>query len=107
MPNIYLNGKKEELDQNITIAKLLEIKKVKPEVVTVELNEKIVDKKEYSRVSLNSGDKLEFVYYMGGGSPFSDRIAEDTLELITKTPMVRLNKIVGPDMARILAKLEF
>ena len=107
MPNVYLNGKKEELGPGITIAKLLEIKKVKPEVVTVELNEKIVDKKEYSRVSLNSGDKLEFVYYMGGGSPFSDRIAEDTLELITKIPMVRLNKIVEPDMAGILAKLEF
>jgi cysteine synthase A len=107
MPNVYLNGKKEELVPGITIAKLLEIKKVKPEVVTVELNEKIVDKKEHSKVVLNSGDKLEFVYYMGGGSPFSDRIAEDTLELITKTPMVRLNKIVEPDMARILAKLEF
>ena len=107
MPNVYLNGKKEELGPGITIAKLLEIKKVKPEVVTVELNEKIVDKKEYSEVVLNPGDKLEFVYYMGGGSPFSDRIAENTLELITKTPMVRLNKIVEPDMARILAKLEF
>ena len=107
MPNVYLNGKKEELVPGITIAKLLEIKKVKPEVVTVELNEKIVDKKEYSGVVLNPGDKLEFVYYMGGGSPFSDRIAENTLELITKTPMVKLNKMVKPDMARILAKLEF
>ena len=107
MPNVYLNGKKEELAPGITIARILEIKKVKPEVVTVELNEKIVDKNEYSKVSLNAGDKLEFVYYMGGGSPFSDRVAEDTLELITKTPMVRLNRIVGPDMARILAKLEF
>jgi len=47
MPNVYLNGKKEELVPGVTIAKLLEIKKVKPEVVTVELNEKIVDKKEY------------------------------------------------------------
>ena len=107
MPNVYLNGKKEELVPGITIAKLLEIKKVKPEVVTVELNEKIVDKKGYSGVVLNPGDKLEFVYYMGGGSPFSDRIAENTLELITKTPMVKLNKMVKPDMARILAKLEF
>ena len=107
MPNVYLNGKKEELAPGITIARILEIKKVKPEVVTVELNEKIVDKNEYSKVSLNAGDKLEFVYYMGGGSPFSDRVAEDTLELITRTPMVRLNRIVGPDMARVLAKLEF
>ena len=107
MAVIYLNGKKEEMGPGVTIARLLEIKKVKPEVVTVELNEKIVDKNEYSKVNLNAGDKLEFVYYMGGGSPFSDRVAEDTLELITRTPMVRLNRIVGPDMARVLAKLEF
>jgi len=107
MPVIHLNGKKEDIKTNTTILKLLEVKKIKPEVVTVELNEKIVDRKEYSEIVLNPGDKLEFVYYMGGGSPFSDRVAENTLELITKTPMVRLNKIVKPDMARILAKLEF
>ena len=107
MAVIYLNGKKEEMGPGVTIARLLEIKKVKPEVVTVELNEKIVDKNEYSKVNLNAGDKLEFVYYMGGGSPFSDRVAEDTLELITRTPMVRLNRVAGPDMAKILAKLEF
>jgi cysteine synthase A len=38
--------------------------------------------------------------------PFSDRIANDVLELITETPMVRLNRIVEPGMAGILAKLE-
>lgn len=107
MPSIYLNGKKEELRPAITIAELLEIKKIKPEVVTVELNERIIDKTEYPKVALNSGDKLEFVYYMGGGSPFSDRVAEDTLELIGRTPMVKLNKIVEPGMADIVAKLEF
>ncbi|MDO8603728.1 MAG: cysteine synthase A [Candidatus Omnitrophota bacterium] len=107
MPSIYLNGKKEELEPGVTIARLLEVKKIKPEAVTVELNEKIIDKNEYPTVTLNSGDRLEFVYYMGGGSPFSDRVAENTLELIGKTPMVKLNKIVEPGMATILAKLEF
>lgn len=38
--------------------------------------------------------------------PFSDRIADNILELIGQTPTVRLNKIVEPDMATILAKLE-
>ncbi|MDP2912891.1 MAG: cysteine synthase A [Candidatus Omnitrophota bacterium] len=38
--------------------------------------------------------------------PFSDRIANNVLELITNTPMVRLNRIVEPEMAEILAKLE-
>ena len=38
--------------------------------------------------------------------PFSDRIANNVLELIGQTPMVKLNKIVGQDSAAILAKLE-
>ena len=38
--------------------------------------------------------------------PFSDRIANNVLELIGQTPMVKLNKLVGQDSAAILAKLE-
>lgn len=38
--------------------------------------------------------------------PFSDRIANDILELVCNTPMVRLNRTVTSDMAEILAKLE-
>lgn len=103
---IYLNGKKEEIGKDISIAKLLALKKIRPEVVSVELNEKIIEKPEYNRILLKSDDRLEFVYYMGGGSPFSDRIAENVLELIGQTPMVRLNKIAGKDSAEVLAKLE-
>ncbi|MCM8826966.1 MAG: cysteine synthase family protein, partial [Candidatus Omnitrophica bacterium] len=38
--------------------------------------------------------------------PFSDRIANNVLELICQTPMVRLNRIVDADSSEILAKLE-
>jgi len=38
--------------------------------------------------------------------PFSDRVAENVTELIGKTPMVRLNRIVKQDSAWIIAKLE-
>lgn len=103
---ILLNGKKEEIQDGMTIAKILEAKKIRPEVVTVELNEQIIERAKYPQVSLKANDKLEFVYYMGGGMPFSNRIAENILELIGQTPTVKLNKIAGPDMATILAKLE-
>lgn len=38
--------------------------------------------------------------------PFSDRIANNVLELVYNTPIVRLNRIVTSDMAEVLAKLE-
>lgn len=103
---IYLNGKKEEIKESTTLSKLLEIKKIRPEVVTVELNERIIEKDKYPETPLNQNDRLEFVYYMGGGMPFSDRLAQNVAELIGQTPMVRLNRIVEQGSARILAKLE-
>lgn len=64
---IFLNGKKEEVNDGMTIAKILETKKIRPEVVTIELNEQIVERAKYPETLLKPNDKLEFVYYMGGG----------------------------------------
>ena len=104
---IFLNGRKEEIPEQTSVAKLLHRKNIRTEVGTVELNEKIIEKNRYSEIILAANDRLEFVYYMGGGSPFSDRVAKDITELIGQTPMVRLNRIVEPNSAEILAKLEY
>ncbi len=103
---IYVNGKREEIEEDISISRLLELKKIRPEVVTVELNDKIIEKHKYQATIIKPNDGVELVYHMGGGSPFSGKIAENVLELIGQTPMVKLNKTVGPNMAQILAKLE-
>lgn len=103
---IYLNGKKENVEENMNISKLLEVKKIRPEIVTVELNDKIIEKDKYQDTSIKSDDRLEFVYYMGGGQ-VSTKLANNVLELIGNTPMVRLSGIVTSDMAEILAKIEF
>jgi len=103
---ISLNGKKEEITEGVRLSQLLETKKIRPEIVTVELNGQIIERNKYPLVLLNANDHIEFVYYMGGGMPFSDRIAQNVTELIGQTPLVRLNRIVEPDMSEILAKLE-
>ena len=102
---IYLNGEKEEFEEDISISKLLETKKIRPEVVTVELNDKIIERDKYQLTLLKGDDRLEFVYYMGGGA-VNTRLVNSILELIGNTPMVKLNKMVEPGMAEILAKLE-
>ena len=103
---IYLNGKKEEIQEGLNISRLLEVKKSRPEIVTVELNGQIIERDKYSEILLVPNDRVEIVYYMGGGMPFSDRIAQDVVELIGRTPLVRLSRIVEQDSAQILAKLE-
>lgn len=107
---ICLNGKKEEIEENMSVSKLLNVKKIRPEVVTVEVNDKILEKDKYQETILKANDKLEFVYYMGGGGgaqmKCGAKLADNVLDLICNTPMVKLNRIVEPGMARILAKLE-
>jgi thiamine biosynthesis protein ThiS len=65
--NLFINGKKKELEEKMTIGRLLKARKVRPEVVTVELNDKIIEREKYGDTVLKEGDKLELVYYMGGG----------------------------------------
>lgn len=103
--NIYLNGKKEECEEGRKISDILAIKNIRPEVVTVELNDRILKKDEYGE-AVKANDRLEFVYYMGGGMPFSERVAKDITELIGRTPIVKLNRITQPQMAFVYAKLE-
>jgi len=64
---IKINGKEEKLESEMTVLALLKRKNIRPEVVTVELNEKIIDRKDYLSTFLKEGDVLEFVFFMGGG----------------------------------------
>ncbi len=98
---IMLNGKLSEIVSGSTVSDILLKWKVRPELVTVEVNENILQKLDYDGTEIKDGDKVEFVFYMGGGA-----VAESILDLIGETPMVRLSKIVEKDSAAVYAKLE-
>jgi len=101
---ITLNGEKEEIEDDMTIAQLLQKKKIRPEIVTVERNDKIIERRHYENIHLQPGDTLEFVYYMGGGAEkgWYDNISQ----LIGNTPLVNLKNIRSPNMPLILGKME-
>jgi sulfur carrier protein len=65
--SIILNGKEEKIIKNVSVLGLLEIKKVKPEAVAVEVNGKILKRNEFSTVIIKDADKVEIVFFMGGG----------------------------------------
>ncbi len=98
---IILNGKSRQIEAGSTISDLLLQWKARPELVTVEVNESILQKLDYDSTRIQDGDKVELVFYIGGGA-----VAENILELIGQTPMVRLNKVVEKDSAAVYAKLE-
>ena len=39
-----------------------------PEMVSVEINGQILRRPEFDTTALKEGDKVEFLYFMGGGS---------------------------------------
>ncbi len=103
---IYINGKKEEIEEDMSVLDILKLKNIRPEVVTVELNDEIIPKEKYKDIILKPEDRIEFVFYMGGGGNNPSKIANSVIELIGNTPMVRLSRIIEPGMAEILAKVE-
>ena len=67
--DITINGKETNLAEGLTVSQLLVEENVKmPEMVSVELNEQILKRSEFESTTLKQGDKVEFLYFMGGGN---------------------------------------
>lgn len=66
---IIVNGKEVTLEKELTVAELLEVQKVDmPEYVTVQINEEIIDRGDFSRLVVKENNTVEFLYFMGGGA---------------------------------------
>ncbi|THI90765.1 MAG: sulfur carrier protein ThiS [Nitrospira sp. CG24A] len=63
---VTINGKTEEVIGG-TVLDLLQAKKIEPHMVAVEVNDTVLDRNHLATTSLNNGDRVEFLFYMGGG----------------------------------------
>ena len=65
---IVVNGKEINCDDGLTVEQLLVEQNVKmPDMVSVELNSRILKRSEFEATALVDEDKVEFLYFMGGG----------------------------------------
>ena len=65
---LTVNGKIFAANPNISVIELLKEKNVEsPDMVSVEINGKIIRKEKYSQIELRENDQVEFLYFMGGG----------------------------------------
>ncbi len=65
---LTVNGKMFAAKPNISVIALLKEKNVEsPEMVSVEINGKIIRKEKYSQIELRENDRVEFLFFMGGG----------------------------------------
>lgn len=64
---IKINGQQTEIPSQSSIQDILDIMQIKSNMMVVEKNMQIVDKKEYGRVDVVDGDEIEIVGFFGGG----------------------------------------
>lgn len=67
MISITVNGKKREIEGPTGLLKFLEVNKIEPRLIAVEYNGEIVPRNEYSKVTIDDGDRLEIVHMVAGG----------------------------------------
>ena len=65
--NIKLNGKKTNVDDQISLTKILKIFNIPTNKVAIELNKEIVNKKKLSSIKIRNNDSIEIVHFIGGG----------------------------------------
>ena len=69
MANIYVNGDAQEVNLPLNVSELIIQNNVtQPEMVSVQVNEEFAEREDWEKIQLKEGDKVDFLYFMGGGS---------------------------------------
>jgi sulfur carrier protein len=63
---LKINGKSEDFPGG-SVLDLLKTKKIEPQMVAVEVNDSMLEREQLAATQLKEGDRLEFLFYMGGG----------------------------------------
>lgn len=64
---IFLNGESREVDEGISLEALVLTLADDPRGIAIERNLEIVPKAEHANTTLEDGDRLEVVQFVGGG----------------------------------------
>jgi sulfur carrier protein len=71
MAKIIVNGETQEVSLPLTVEELIKLNDVaQPDMVSVQLNDEFLTRSDYRIKSLNEGDEIEFLYFMGGGERY-------------------------------------
>ena len=69
MAKIYVNGDAQEVNLPLNVSELIKQSDVQqPDMVSVQVNEEFAEREDWETIQLKEGDKVDFVYFMGGGT---------------------------------------
>lgn len=64
---LQINGKQKEISPVSNVRELLELLEVAEGPVAVELNRKIIRRRDWGKTFISDGDRVEIVQFVGGG----------------------------------------
>ncbi len=100
---VFLNGRRQEIDENVSVEEFLKKLSLDPRLVAVEINENIVKKKDYGVAKLNENDKVEIVHLVGGGMETKSLvIVESPAKANTISKLLGNNYRVSSSMGHIM-----
>ena len=68
MAKIYVNGDAQEVSLPLNVSELIKQSDVQqPDMVSVQVNEEFAEREDWETIQLKEGDKVDFLYFMGGG----------------------------------------
>ena len=68
MAKIYVNGDAQEVSLPLNVSELIQQQNVlQPEMVSVQVNEEFAEREDWESIQLKEDDKVDFLYFMGGG----------------------------------------
>lgn len=65
--SITLNGKPKDVPSESTVSDLLDMLELRERLVVVERNGAILNRSDFAQTSIERGDVLEIVHFVGGG----------------------------------------
>jgi thiamine biosynthesis protein ThiS len=65
---IQVNGKAREVEDSLSLPRLVADLELKPEQIAVEVNHQVVRRADWSSIVLQPGDQVEIVHFVGGGT---------------------------------------
>jgi thiazole synthase len=71
--NVTINGEPRSLDGHLSVGSLLLALGMDPAKIAVERNLEIVPRSRYEAVTLQDGDRLEIVHFIGGGAAVEEK----------------------------------
>jgi thiamine biosynthesis protein ThiS len=64
---VFINGETKEIARELNLSELLKHFSLPQERIAIELNRRVVRKKDWENISIADGDKLEVIHFVGGG----------------------------------------